>query len=55
MKAALKVVPTETPPLDITLAMRAEIQARDWSRVQIEGDRSRPIVLGDRPKRGWRG
>lgn len=38
----LKLV--EDAPLDITLAMRADIQARDWSRVMIAGDRSKAVL-----------
>lgn len=42
-------------PVDITAQLRAEIEARDWSRVHVAGDRSPAIDLPDRrPWRIWR-
>lgn len=35
----------KSEPIDITRLMRAEIQARDWSRVMIEGDRAEPVEI----------
>jgi hypothetical protein len=49
---ALKLVEPDQP-VDITLALRADIEARDWSRVMIEGDRRAPVFLPD-AKGGWR-
>jgi hypothetical protein len=47
----MRVVSEE--PLDITLAMRADIKARDWARVHVAADRREPISLGERVKRVW--
>ena len=44
----------EKPAIDIHAKWRAEIEARDWSRVHIIGDRNPPLELDDRPRRGWR-
>jgi hypothetical protein len=43
----LRAVPKEPPepPVDITLAMRADIVKRDWAAVHVAGDRARPIWL----------
>jgi hypothetical protein len=49
-RAKLSLVADE--PLDITLAMRAEINARDWGRVHVEGDRA-PAFVWERIKRTW--
>jgi hypothetical protein len=54
MSANLKLVGKVEQPTDITLALRAEIEARDWSKVMIEGDRRAPIELPERRKRMWR-
>lgn len=50
-QARLKLVATE-PTVDITLAMRAEIEARDWGAVHVAGDR-RAAVHIDEPRKGW--
>jgi hypothetical protein len=54
MTANLKLVEEAKAkgPLDITLAMRAEIEARDWSQVHISGDRAKPF-LWERVRRTW--
>lgn len=44
----------DTEPLDITLAIRADIKARDWGAVHIAGDRQKPIWLPERVRRLWR-
>lgn len=49
----LRAVDAEEAPLDITLAMRAEIMRRDWSACHVRGDRAQPLELSDRPKRTW--
>jgi hypothetical protein len=51
-KPKLRVVGEQ--PVDITAALRAEIEARDWSKVHVTGDRSAPIFLPDRLRRIWR-
>lgn len=51
---ALKLVATE-PTVDITLAMRAEIEARDWGAVHVAGDRRAAVFLPERLRRVWRG
>lgn len=44
MKRHLHAVQSVTEqPVDITLAIRADIKARDWSRVHVEGDRAPPF------------
>jgi hypothetical protein len=53
MKAALKLVSNETP-IDITLALRADIKARDWAKVHVAGDRNPPLYWVERVKRTWR-
>jgi hypothetical protein len=53
-RANLKLVDQAEEPLDITLALRADIQQRDWARVMIEGDRRPPIFLPDAVRRLWR-
>lgn len=50
----LRIVPDEQPT-DITLAMRAEIEARDWAAVHVAGDRRAPVFLADAVRRVWRG
>jgi hypothetical protein len=40
-------------PVDITLAMRAEIMARDWAAVHVRGDRSPPLLSWERVRRTW--
>lgn len=52
-KADLRVVGKAEPvlpPVDITLALRAEIQARDWAAVHVAADRA-PVSLRDRLRR----
>jgi hypothetical protein len=53
---ALRAVPKAPvdQPVDITLAMRADINERDWSRVHIAGDRRAPVSLAERVRRMWR-
>lgn len=43
----LHAVPKDAPepPIDITLALRADIKARDWSACHIAADKRRPIFL----------
>jgi hypothetical protein len=41
-------------PTDITGALRRDIEARDWARVHIAGDRAKPVSIADRIKRVWR-
>jgi hypothetical protein len=53
MKPRPKLHIVAEQPVDITLALRADIEARDWSRVMIEGDRRAPVFLPD-AKGGWR-
>lgn len=48
------VAPPQEAPLDITLALRADIAPRDWAAVHIAADRRAPLMLGERPKRLWR-
>jgi hypothetical protein len=31
--------PTDEPPVDITLAMRADIEARDWGAMHVAADK----------------
>lgn len=52
-KPALRIVDAE--PTDITLALRKDIEARDWARMHISADRSAPVFLPDRVRRPWRG
>jgi hypothetical protein len=54
---ALRAVPKAPAdqPVDITLALRAEIDARDWARVHIAGDRRAPVSLAEHVRRIWRG
>lgn len=56
MKQARTFVPrvVNAEPLDITLAIRADIKARDWDAVHIAGDRRKPIWLPDMVRRLWR-
>jgi hypothetical protein len=54
MKSHLRAVPPATePPVDVTLAMRAEIMERDWSAVHVRGDRAKPLPFFERIKRTW--
>ena len=48
----LRVVDAD-PPLDVTLAMRSEIEKRDWESVHIAGDRNKPVRLPSL-QRVWR-
>jgi hypothetical protein len=49
----LKLVePVPDRPVDITLAMRDEIKARNWAAVHIAADRRPFLALGD--FRRWR-
>lgn len=54
MKSRAKLHIVKDPPKDLTLAMREEIEARDWAKVHCEGDRRKPLFLFDRVKRTWR-
>lgn len=54
MNTARHLRAVETHPLDITLAIRADIAARDWDSVMVAGDRARPLDLPERVKRTWR-
>lgn len=51
------VPPPDEPPIDITLALRADIHARDWNAAMIWGDRQKPVILPglDRVWRLFRG
>jgi hypothetical protein len=48
MTRALHIVPAPPSqsepeqPKDVTMLLRAEIMARDWGRVMVEGDRRKP-------------
>lgn len=47
--ARLRLVPPAGPAqIDIAAQARAEIRARDWTRVHVEGDRNPPINLWPR-------
>lgn len=50
----LRVVDQANPPLDITLANRADILTRDWSACHIAADKRRPIDLREPRRWGWR-
>jgi hypothetical protein len=50
-KPALKLVDVE--PIDITLELRKEIEARDWARVHVAGDRAKPLPFFERVRRTW--
>jgi hypothetical protein len=53
MSVRLKVVPAVPDrPVDITLAMRDEIKARNWAAVHIAADKRPFLDLGD--SRRWR-
>jgi hypothetical protein len=56
MAARLRSVPQQQPeqPVDITLALRADIKARDWAAVHVAGDRRAPVFLPDCVRRAWR-
>jgi hypothetical protein len=47
------VAPAQEQPADLTLAMRAEIEARDWAAVHIRGDRNPSLGFFDRVRRTW--
>ncbi len=48
------VPPVTEQPLDITSLNRADIIKRDWSACHVKGDRSKPLMINDTPKRLWR-
>lgn len=53
---ARTVVAAEPEPIDIQAKARAEIAKRDWRAVHVNGDRSPPVQIADRPRRrawGW--
>jgi hypothetical protein len=52
-KPALRIVDQAEQPTDITLELRKDIEARDWARVHIAGDRAKPISIADRIRRVW--
>lgn len=55
MKTRLHAVPSPADePLDISALIRADVQARDWASVHVNGDRGPAISLGQRIRRVWR-
>jgi hypothetical protein len=54
MKPRPKLSIVADEPVDITLALRADIARRDWSAVHIDGDRRAPVFLPEFVRRGWR-
>lgn len=54
MKPNLKIIRATHRPVDIYADWRAKIEATDWARVHIWGDRNPPLDIADRPKRSWR-
>jgi hypothetical protein len=53
MKPRPKLHIVAEQPIDISALIRADANARDWSRCHIEGDRRAPVFLPD-AKGGWR-
>jgi hypothetical protein len=43
----------EEAPKDVTMLLRADINARDWAAVHVAGDRRAPVFLPDVVKRWW--
>jgi hypothetical protein len=55
MTAKLKLIKTtHRAVVDIYAEHRAKIEATDWARVHIRGDRNPPLELSDKPTwKGW--
>lgn len=50
----LRAVTTEPEqPKDITALLRRDIEARDWARCHVEGDRRPALDLPERVRRIW--
>jgi hypothetical protein len=60
MTGKLRAVPDAPKPAarpdlhDYEHLERQRIAAKDWAKLHVRADRSEPVYLLDRPKRGWR-
>jgi hypothetical protein len=48
------VTPEPEPPIDVTALLRRDIEARDWAKCHVEGDRRQALDLPERVRRIWR-